>query len=392
MGAPKHKKGGAGWPRRCSGTAHIIRYRTARGNLLSFDPILNRTVKPFPNVFSLFLAHPLTTESSMKIAQPVLLTGATGFVGGHLAETLGKKGVKTRLLVRSVSRLAFKPGKSHEIALGDVTDPQAVRKAMVGVKTVMHLAGVLRGFNFKDYDRVNREGSLNLAKAALEAKTVKRFIQVSSLAGSGPSTPGRPRREGDPAAPVSFYGSTKLAGEEAVKATLGSKVAWTVVRPAGVYGPREKDIFQYFQMVHRGLAVLPGDGRQRVSYVHVNDLVDAILLSAGPKAVGKTYFVASEDADWLELVALIERALGKRAVTLKIPLPLVKLSAFLSELVGRARGQAAILNLDKVKEAVPTAWTCDSRAIRTGLGWKPKWTLEAGIRQAAESYRAAGWL
>ncbi len=328
----------------------------------------------------------------MKIAQPVLLTGATGFVGGHLAEALGRKGIRTRLLVRSVSRLAFKPGKFHEIALGDVTDPLAVRRAMSGAKTVMHLAGVLRGFNYGDYARVNVEGSRILAQEALAARTVGRFIQVASLAGAGPSNLDRPRRESDPAEPVSFYGSTKLAGEEAVKTTLGRKIAWTVLRPGGVYGPREKDIFQYFQMVQKGLAVLPGDGRQRVSYVHVNDLVDAILLASGPKAVGKTYFVASEDADWLELVALIERALGKRAVTLKIPLPLVKLSAFLSEMVGRVRGQAAILNLDKVKEAAPKAWTCDTRAIRTGLGWKPHWTLEAGIRQAAESYRAAGWL
>jgi nucleoside-diphosphate-sugar epimerase len=92
------------------------------------------------------------------------------------------------------------------------------------------------------------------------------------------------------------------------------------------------------------------------------------------------------------LTALISEALGRRPLTLKIPLPLVKLAAIGSEVVGHLRGQAAILNRDKVKEAAPEAWTCDSSKIKRELSWRPKWLLKDGIKQAAESYLKAGWL
>jgi nucleoside-diphosphate-sugar epimerase len=146
-------------------------------------------------------------------------------------------------------------------------------------------------------------------------------------------------------------------------------------------------------MVKTGVVLLPGDGTQVASYVHVDDLVQAILKAAFfPQAAGKTYFVASEDADWLRLTALISEALGRRPLTLKIPLPLVKLAAIGWEVVGHLRGQAAILNRDKVKEAAPEAWTCDSSKIKRELSWRPKWLLKDGIKQAAESYLKAGWL
>jgi nucleoside-diphosphate-sugar epimerase len=146
-------------------------------------------------------------------------------------------------------------------------------------------------------------------------------------------------------------------------------------------------------MARNGLAFLPGNGRQRVSYVHVDDLVDAIQRSSRyTRAVGQTYFVAESDADWLELLDLIGKAVGRQPVSLKIPLPLVKLSAMVSEMIGHLKGHAAILNLDKVKEAEQSSWVCDSAKIRRELGWCPRWTLEAGLKQAAESYRLAGWI
>jgi nucleoside-diphosphate-sugar epimerase len=329
----------------------------------------------------------------VKIQAPVLVTGATGFVGGHLAEALARQGVQTRLLVRSAKRLPFTPGKLHEVVCGDVTDVHTLKLAMKGVATVFHLAGVLRGFKLEDYRRVNAVGTQNVALLARQARTVHRFVYVSSLSAAGPSILGNPKRETDQCSPVSYYGKTKWEGEQAVQKILGRAVPWTILRPGGVYGPREKDILQYFQMAQKGLALLPGDGRQSVSYVHVEDLVEAILRSAiSNRAVGKTYFVAESDADWLQLIELIGKAVGRRPHSLKIPLSLVRLSALASEVVGRLRGQAAILNLDKVKEASQAAWTCDATKIRRELGWRPRWTLEEGLKQAAESYRRAGWI
>jgi len=329
----------------------------------------------------------------MQIQGPTLVTGATGFVGGHLAEALGRQGVRTRLLVRSAARLAFQPGRYHEVVLGDVTDPSSVKAAMRGVKTVFYLAGVLRGFDRDDYARVNREGTRIVAEAARRAKTVRRFVYASSLSAAGPSTAARPRTEDDPPRPVSYYGETKLEGEEVARRTLGDKVPWVILRPGAVYGPREKDILQYFQMAKTGVAFLPGDGRQSVGYVHVDDLVDALLrAAASPRAVRHVYFVSASEATWVRLLEIIGDAVGRRPLSLKIPLPLVKLAALGSEAVGHLRGKAAILNMDKVKEARQEAWTCDAGRIRRELGWRPRWTLEKGVRQVAESYRQAGWI
>src|SRR5271155_5092970 len=149
----------------------------------------------------------------MKLASPALVTGASGFVGGHLVEALARQNVKVKLLVRSTSKLAFKPTANMELCYGDVTDLESLRGAMKGVQVVYHLAGVLRGSDFLVYRNVNAEGTRKVCQAAAENK-VRRLVYVSSLSAAGPSTEAGPIDETAFPQPVSFYGQTKLMGED----------------------------------------------------------------------------------------------------------------------------------------------------------------------------------
>ncbi len=332
----------------------------------------------------------------MRFLSPALITGASGFVGSHLVETLVRKKVRVKLLVRSSSRLPFKPNAWMELCQGDVTDLGSLQKAVKGAKVVYHLAGLLRGADFSAYEKVNAKGTGNVCQAVQGEKGVRRLVYVSSLSAAGPSPLGGEIDETMPSRPVSFYGQTKRMGEELV---LGSrkKLDFTILRPSAVYGPRETDIFEYFKMVRQGLVVNGGDGTQKVSFVYVGDLVEAILLTAhSAKARGQIYFVSDgKSLDWNELSALIGRELKKSYKTFNVPLGLVRIVASLGDLFARVTGKSflpPIVSGDKIKEGQAPGWVCSNGKINRELGFRPRTDIRAGIHQTVQFYRSAGWL
>ena len=331
----------------------------------------------------------------MKFLSPVLITGASGFVGGHLVEALARQNVKVKLLVRSTSKLPFQPTANMQLCYGDVTDLESLRQAMKDVKVVYHLAGVLRGSNFSSYRDVNAEGTRKVCQAASENK-VKRLVYVSSLSAAGPSPEEGPIDETAFPRPVSFYGQTKLMGED-IALSYQTHYPVTVLRPGAVYGPRETDIFEYFKMVAGHLVVIGGADTQKISFVYVDDLVDAILLAAhSKKAEGKTYFVSDgQSYHWSDITAYIGKALNKSYFTIKLPLGLIKMVASLGDLVTYFTGKSIlppIVSSDKMKEAQVLGWACKNTKLRQELGFKPKISIEAGIKKTVKAYQAAGWL
>ena len=332
----------------------------------------------------------------MKLSSPVLITGASGFVGGHLAESLASRGVKVQLLVRPTSRLSFPTTASMKLCQGDVTDLESVRRAAKGAKVIYHLAGVLRGSDFSAYERVNAQGTRNVCLAAEGSRSLKRLVYVSSLSAAGPSPEDGELTETMPCRPVSFYGQTKRMGEE-IALSFGKKFEVTILRPGAVYGPRETDIFEYFKMVQGGMVFNNGDGSQRVSFVYVSDLVNAILLAGHvPKARGQVFFVSDgKSLDWNELSAQIGLALQKSYKTFNVPLKIVKIAATLGDRMARWTGKSflpPIVSRDKIKEGEAPGWVCSNRKIARLLGFKPGFDIKKGIRATAGFYRSEGWL
>ncbi len=339
--------------------------------------------------------HPFW-KKNVKLRTPSLITGASGFVGSHLAEALARRKVRVKLLVRPTSRLAFKPSPLMELCYGDVTDSESLRKAVKGVKIVYHLAGLLRGAEFSAYEKVNAKGTRNVCEAAAGERGIKKLVYVSSLSAAGPSQKGGEIDENTTCHPVSFYGRTKRMAEETVL-SFGKRFDVTILRPGAVYGPRETDIFEYFKMVRQGLVVNAGDGTQRVSFIYVEDLVEAILLAAhSPRATGRIYFVSDgKNLNWNELSAQIGKVLKKTYKTFNVPLGIVRIVASLGDCTARLTGKSflpPIVSGDKVKEGGAPGWVCNSQRIQRELRFKPKMDIEKGVRKTAEFYLKAGWL
>lgn len=202
----------------------------------------------------------------------ILVTGATGFLGSHVAEQLSREGRKVRALVRETSNLDFlKTLDDVEFVYGSVDDKEACKRATEGVTGIIHAAGLVKAKSTDDFRRVNMEGTENLVLGAEQAGTVKRFVFVSSQAVGGPSdAAGSPVRVGEESPPVTAYGRSKLMAE---KILLNSKKAvnCTILRPPAIYGPRDSEILIFFKAVRNGVLPLTNPLEAKYSMIYGPD-------------------------------------------------------------------------------------------------------------------------
>jgi len=310
-----------------------------------------------------------------------LITGATGFIGSRLIAALRERGTPVRALIRP-GRVMPPDWRGVEPVSGDLIDPASLERACAGIETVFHLAGFAHAevahspeFAARHW-AINAEGSFHLLDAAVAAG-VQRFIFLSSVKAVG--DPGSHSvDEHWHAPPESPYGQAKRAAEERVLA-VGRTTAMHVVvlRPALVYGPGMKgNLPQLINAVRRGwLPPLPETGNRR-SLVHVDDVVQALLLTAvHSAAAGQTYLVTDgQPYSGRELYLLICRMLD-------LPEPCWTMPA--SMLYGVARLMDSALRLTgregrRFKDALDKVlgWACyDSAKISNELGYQPVWTL-----------------
>ncbi len=316
----------------------------------------------------------------------VLVTGSTGFIGKHLLPRLTGSGAPIRCLVRRPLSI---PGA--ETVRGDLATGEGLREAARDVDLVLHLAGVTKALRPEDYDRGNATGTGNLvANCPPGAK----LIHISSLAAAGPSPDGLPLREDATPRPVSLYGRSKLASEEAVRASpLAARAV--ILRPAVVYGPADTDVYQAFRSVARGVFATIGSGQARFSYIYVEDLVDAILAAASsPVAEGRTYFLANpKPVSWFDFASLAGQQMGHKVRFLRIPLSAAWLAGWAAELSARFRRERpGILSRDKVREAAHPDWICDPDRAFRDFGFLPTTSLANGMAVTLAWYKKAGWL
>ncbi len=216
-----------------------------------------------------------------------------------------------------------------------------------------------------------------------------RFVYVSSLAASGPSSKPAGRLPEEPPCPVSAYGRSKLAGEEAVRRHVGP---WVVVRPPAIYGPRDVDVLQFFRMASRGIVPLPR-GERFVTVAHVADVVRAVLVSAG--GVGDGHVIHVGEPRPFELGRLVRRLAevgGVRAKTVSVPVPLVRAAGLVGDVLQLFGIRGVALTSDKALELTACHWTAQTEGSLTLLGLGGYVTFDVGAAHAWEWYRRAGWL
>jgi nucleoside-diphosphate-sugar epimerase len=327
-------------------------------------------------------------------AEKVLVTGGTGFVGSHLVEALLSRGHEVTCLVRDPGRVRWLAGLPVRLIRGDCSIPESLPAAVEGASVVYHVAGLTKARKAREYYEVNQIGTRNLLDACARSTAgIGKFILVSSLAAAGPSSDGRPVTATDTPRPVSDYGRSKhLAEGEALR--FRDRVPVVILRPSAVYGPRDRDMFELFRYAVKGLTLEISGGDRFINPCYVEDLVEAMLLSAHREAPsGSIYFVSEKRTySWAEFSRTLLSTGGVRARNIKIPYWAAYGVALLTELGGMLSGTAPITNRQKVKEAVQKYWVCDVEKIERDLGFRAAYPLDRGLTATWRWYRENGWI
>jgi len=315
----------------------------------------------------------------------LLVTGATGFIGGHLIERVDEP---VRCLVRRNVPLPDGRGTVSSVH-GDLATGEGLDEALEGVDTIIHLAGAIKALCPDDYYAGNARTTENLVRRA--AGRGIRFVHVSSLAAAGPSLDGAPVTEDDPPHPVSHYGKSKLEAEQTVRALLPAAV---IVRPPVVYGPRDAAVLQILKSVAKGLWLEIGGGDRWFSAIYVGDLVEGILQAArAPQAAGRTYFLSHpKPCTWGDLAAIAGHVMNRKPVRIGVPVPAAVAVGWCAEVWARLTGRPGIVSRDKIVEARCARWTCNTGRAAGELGFEARTPIENGLVQTLAWYKEAGWI
>ena len=334
-------------------------------------------------------------------ARTAFVTGGTGFVGSHLVEELLHRGVdEVRCLVRTDPKWLSDLDVTH--VRGDLSDVEVLWEALNGVDEVYHVAGRTRAPTEEEFYEANVQATLNLLGAVQQAAPdLDRVLVTSSLAAVG-------RCEQDvatedvPLRPVSMYGRSKAQMEEALRErpettpeSYAETLPLTVVRPPAVYGPRDRDILDFFRAVKRHVCPIVGGGSARaLSLVHVRDLVGGMVDAARhPDTVGETYFLGSARPHaWNEVKQAATTALDTWAVTLPVPGPLLGAVGTVAEAWGWATGTHPPLNRDKTREIRHACTACSSEKAARDFSYAPSTSLDDGVARTLRWYEEHGWL
>ncbi len=324
----------------------------------------------------------------------ILLTGASGFIGRNLALKLSSLGHRVKCLVRNPGKSEWMSGDPLlEAVVGDVKSFESLIPHVVSVEVVIHLAGLTKARSREEFILVNGVGTGNLARAVSEnGKNAVKFLYVSSLAVAGPRGSDNPAVEDDPPSPITNYGESKLLGERLLLDEIGA-IPWTIVRPPIVYGPHDRDFFVYFKMAHHGFVPLVGRGNLDLSMIHVDDLVEGLVLAAfREESDHKVYYVSDGKVYTQEDIAdLLLRVTG-RGRKIHLPRGILWIAGKMGDFLGKVTGKGALISSEKVKEAMQEGWTCSPVKIGKELGYSPGKEASSGFEETYRWYRRSGWL
>jgi nucleoside-diphosphate-sugar epimerase len=319
------------------------------------------------------------------------LTGATGFLGGHVARALIDEGWRVTALVRSDPQASpLLAGRAIDFVRGDLSREADLPAGLRGCDAIVHVAGLVKARTLEDYREVNLRGTERLARAAARVAPGANFVLVSSQAAAGPARGGVPVRASDPARPVSWYGTSKLEGEQAVRRIWPGR--WTVLRPGVVYGPADRGLLTYFRLAVRGILPLPAPGR-RIQIGESSRIARAIAVAAAREDLGGTtaFLCDPQPVTLRDLAEALARVSGRRVRIVAVPDAAVRMLGAVETLREAVTRRSRPFNADKAREILAGEWVCEA-GLEAELGMPEPIPLEEGLRRAWDWYREAGWL
>ena len=322
----------------------------------------------------------------------VLVTGATGFIGKALTESLLASGQQVRVLVRRPAEAAAAGLTEVELCEGDITDAEAVDRAVAGIDTVYGIAGTFREPNLTDdrYREVNVE-AVRLMMEAARRHGVRRVIHCSTVGIHG-NVVGSPASETTPIRPDGIYEITKAEGDQLALSYAGNGVEIVAVRPAPVYGPGDTRLVKLYQLAGRKRVILLGNGRPRYHMSYIDDLVAAFRRAAEtPGVSGEAFIIAGDEIPTLEeVIREIGQLSGHADQTLvKVPAGPLLLAGDLCEWICRPLGISPPIYRRRIEFFVNNR-AYDTTKARTRLGFTPGVSLGNGLTRTLAWYRAQG--
>jgi UDP-glucose 4-epimerase len=331
----------------------------------------------------------------------LLITGASGFIGSHLAGEGLKRGYTVYAGIRRTSsKENLKDPQIHFLEI-DFSSVDTIMKTLefcqaqgICFQYVIHAAGITKSGKKEDYFRVNAQYTKNFIQALIHAGMVPgKFIYLSSLAAYGPGNPEtmRPVMLSDTPDPIESYGRSKLEAEKFIQSQ--NSFPWLIFRPTGVYGPREKDYFVFFKTINRGLETYIGSHRQILTFIYVKDLVRLIFDSLRSPILRKSYFVSDGwEYDTKTFAAITKKILKRKTIKITLPPVIVKKLAYGLEKIAGFWGTVPTLNSDKYNVLSSANWRCETEPLQTDFGFVAEYDLERGVAETIDWYKTQHWL
>ena len=337
----------------------------------------------------------------------ILITGASGFIGSFIVEEAIRRSFEVWAAVRkSSSRQFLSDEHIHFIEL-NLDSEEDLKQQLAGhsFDYVVHAAGVTKCLDKQDFFRINTEGTQHLVRALQElGMPLKRFVYISSLSIMGAiheKQPYQEIREYDKARPNTAYGKSKLKAEQWLDANSLQLTAnglspfpYVILRPTGVYGPRERDYFMMAKSIKAHTDFAVGFKQQDITFVYVSDVVQAVFLALEKGKTGRRYFLSDGEVYQSSTFSnLIRQELGNPWwIRITAPIWLLRIITFFGEHIGHLTGKVTALNNDKYNIMRQRNWRCDIEPARQELGYNPQVKLEEGVRRSIKWYKDNGWL
>ena len=320
------------------------------------------------------------------------ITGCTGFIGLHLCRRLLAEGHQLHGLVRNRSKLPADLAAGMHVVEGDLGLFAKPGLQLPEVDVFVHLAAIINGNSPEMFLQYNHQAVSDILDRLKEQKwQLRRFVLASSLAAAGPGLPGKPLTETDIPNPVDPYGEAKLMAEQLLAA---QPFATTIFRPPVVIGPGDPAMLTVFKMVRSGLMPLPSGDAQIISYIDIDDLVDALLLICNDSSdENRIYFVTNElPVDSKQLAREIASVMGKKVFFIPVQRSIMWLLMKLSSFFSRFFGVKNVFDERTYRQMLIPSFVCTSALLTRETGWKARRTLTETIQKTVDGYRNSGWL
>jgi len=342
----------------------------------------------------------------------ILVTGASGFIGSFIVSEGLNRGYEMWAGVRRTSSRQYLTDPRTHFAELDLGNPERLREQVEAYKAemggpwdyVVHAAGATKSLKREGFFRTNVDGTRNLVNALRAADMMpRRFVYLSSLSIFGAiketktdsNSPYPEIKETDVPQPNTAYGESKLEAEKWL--STQTDLPWVVLRPTGVYGPRERDYFLMAKSIKQHIDFAVGYRPQEITFVYVMDVVQAVFLACGrpeTDVLHRAFFLSDgQSYNSRAFSDLLQQEMGvKHVLHIKAPLWFLRAVCTVNGTVCRWMGTLTTLNMDKYHILAQRNWNCDIEPARRLLGYEPKWNLEDGVRESVRWYKEAGWL